>query len=82
MAEEWERSDNPSIMVFEGPEPDFSARIEDLEDTNRFLEAAMDETVTLGLDETSDAVPLEANAPITVAMIAGSPIATESVIVE
>ena len=82
VAEEWDRSDNPSIMVFEGPETDFSARIEDSGDRSQFLEAGTDETVTLGLDETSDAVPLEANDEVTVGMIAGSPIATETVIVE
>ena len=76
------RDTNPSIMVFEGSEADFSARIEDSGDSRRHLEAEMDETVTLGLDETSDAVPLEANATVTVGMIAGNPIATETVIVE
>ena len=76
------REGSPSILIFAGPQRNFDARIEDVSDSDRFIDPGTDGTVSVDLDTSSSAVPLEAGAEVTVSLYDSNPLETETVSVE
>ena len=76
------RDESLSIIVFDGPQRDFNARIEDSSDSDRFIDPGTDGTVSVDLDTSTDAVPLEAGATVTASLYDSNPLETETVSVE